>query len=358
MSTSPTQTAETQTAEAETAETEASSAGQSTTTQAGLFDTTYEYSTEGNLPEDIQRDFEIPASASLFTLTLPVDWLLEEIKPAWKDAAELIKECSDQPAWEGSINSLHLERVLRHIPSSINEMKIAVTEDGWYASVVDSANVCMFEYWLHKDDFSQYNLSDEGVLGINISHLKKTFKSDSKGQDIDISFNDDRTYTVDDGTPVTASLIDPDSVRQSPDLPDLHLPCSIELPGEEVKTLIRRLGEFGDHFRVTSDEANQDVVFETESHDTDFGKKYAGKEDLQVYNPLKPDEHPFNLDVPESGSSLVSGDYLGGFIQSLRNKDLSEAYTVIFGHEFPIMIEMGLCGGSFARFMLAPRIEA
>ena len=332
---------------------------QSQTSQADLFNTTYEYSTEGNLPENIQRDFEIPVGSSLYTLYLPVETVLENIKPGWERAVEILDEGRKDPEWVGSINPNMLDRVLRHIPKAIDEAKVVISDDGWYCRVVDSANVCMHEFWIDKSDFDAYDLSSAGVIGININDLNSAYKNTSKTSlvEIKIGTDGDRQYTVDDGTPIVQSLINPDSVRRHPDIPDLELPNEISLPGDELRALFKRLTSFGsgEHVLISADEEAQETTFSVESHSDTLHKTYATAQDLQ--NPTAENQAAFNLKIPESGDTLLSGQYIKDYLTRIRKKDLNDSYTIISGHEFPINLRTEFSDKSFSMFMLAPRIQ-
>lgn len=328
---------------------------QSQTSQADLFNTTYEYSTEGNLPEDIERDFEIPIGSSLYTLSLQVETILENIKPGWERAVEVLESNKKDPEWNGSIAPAMLDRVLRHIPKNIDELKIAITEDGWYSRVVDPANVCMHEFYIDESDFSDYNVSSEGVIGLPLADLKSAYKSSKNTPTVSIEISD-RQYTVDDGTPIVQSLIDPDSLRQHPDIPNLNLPNEISLPGEELRGLLKRLTSFGnDHVLISTDEEVQETTFSIESSRDTLQKTYRTSEDLQY--PTAENQAAFGMETPESGETLLSGQYIKDYLSKIRKKDLNDSYTLISGDEFPIKLRTDFTGKSFSMFMLAPRIQ-
>lgn len=333
--------------------------GQSQTSQADLFNTTYEYSTEGNLPEDIQRDFEIPIGSSLYTLSLSVETILDNIKPGWERAVEVLEAGEKEPEWNGSIDPDVLDRVLRHIPKNIDELKLIISEDGWYSRVVDPANVCMHEFYIDKTDFESYNVSVEGIVGITLDNLSSAYSSTKNTANIDIEFDGpERKFTVDDGTPIVQSLIDPDCLRQAPDIPNLELPNEIALPGDELRVLLKRLTAFahGDHVLVSGDDKTEEVTFSVESHSETVHKTYASARDLQ--HPTAENKSAFKMATPESGETLLSGDYVKNYLTSIRKKDLNDSYTLIFGHEFPIKLRTQFSEKSFSMFMLAPRIQA
>lgn len=327
--------------------------------QPTLFDTDeYQHETSDDaLPEDITHEFGIPDNP-LDILDISVDTIAENIKPAWKDAEELYGQ-SDTPEWSGAITADDLLVVLSHLQPTIDEIKIAISEDGWGIKVVDPANVCLFRVWIDADEFDTYNLETEGVAAINVGALDDTLSMAADDEPVQISIDGDtRKMEIDDGTSVELSLIDPDSLRRVPDIPDLDINQSVTLPGSEWKETINRLTDITDHVEIRTDTEANHVEFVAEADTMDATKAYTTKADLISQSPQQTPTTQFNTDVNESVMSLFSGDYLAKFFRGLNQNDIMDSYTAAFGDEHPMKLHSDISDNTHIFVMLAPRISA
>jgi len=146
-----------------------------------------------------------------------------------------------------------------------------------------------------------------------------------------------------DGLRYTLSLIDPDSIHQEPNVPDLDLPGDIVLPGREIRRGVKAAGMVSDHmaFGVSDDD---ETFYMRAEGDTDDVRVDLGRDDL------------ISLETGgENAESLFSLDYLDSMAKAIPN-DAQVALEV--GDDYPIKMHFGLAGGEAdAVYLLAPRIE-
>jgi proliferating cell nuclear antigen len=367
------------------AETEASST--ESDTQTSLFDTdTFQQSSEDALPEDITREFAIPAESPINLLDIPTDELDELLKMPWEQMDAIPTET---PAWSGVIDTELLEIVIGHLTPTIKETRIHINEDGWLISVVDSANVAMYRIWISAADFTKYDCQKHGVAGINLDDLTDTL-SHIDGDTVTININDTtRTITIDDGAPVEFNLIDPDSIRQSPEIPEIDINQQITLPGGELKSLFDRLSEFSDHLKIESitpenththtdadTAADADADTDTDEETTpsvevntmrfvadgdviDADKVYQTAEHVDTVSHRQA-SRMFEMDINDTVDSLFSFDYLTKFITKTSTRTIQPTYEITIGDEYPTKIYSDIdgCDQSHIMFMLAPRIQS
>jgi proliferating cell nuclear antigen len=145
-----------------------------------------------------------------------------------------------------------------------------------------------------------------------------------------------------DGLEYTLALIDPDSIRQEPDIPDLDLPARIVVEGRDINRAVTAADMVSDHIALGVRE--EETLFYVEAEgDTDDVHLELDEEDL--------------IDLRTGPArSLFSLDYL---------KDMNRAVptngevTVDLGEEFPTKMHFEVAEGEGSvTYMLAPRIQS
>lgn len=346
-------------------ETESTDSGTTT-----LFDDDlYEHDKKGDTPEDIERDFEIPDNASLETLDLSPATIEELTTQPWEEARELT-EGSDPsfnaPTKTTDLCSIDIEYemldiFISHIGGVVNEFKLLFTDDGWFTTFVDPANVAMMEVWIDKGDFADYSNSRETMVGIPVSAIEKVFKHSQPGDTISITINSDRKLVIEDGFRTETGLIDPDSVRDTPTLPldTIDFTTQFTLPGVDLKHVSKSINEVSDHINIES-KAEDQVVFsgETDSEqDDNYEKAYKTYKNLTEYRDRSITQYNFNIDVNESAMSKYSLDYMLDLFNH-RKTMMRTDYHVQTGEEIPITARREVGEQSHIISLLAPRIKS
>jgi DNA polymerase III sliding clamp (beta) subunit (PCNA family) len=336
--------------------TQSGQSGETEASQVSLTDTNdYLTGSDGGLPEDIEREFAVEDTPALETLQIPSETISKRIQPDWVPAEGLL-DGDDTAVWNGDIPLDVMATVTDHLHPTISEIKIAVHNDGWLIKVVDPANVSMFRVWLSAADFDEYNVVEEGVVGVDLSTLADTFDQ-CRGDSVTVSVDgEQRTLSVDSGTAVEIPLIDPASIRQSPDIPELDINQELTLPGVEFTALIDRLSVFSDHIAIESDAGSGGVMFVADGDTLTADTSYSTPQDVTTaaYRQAK---HQFECAVTADTHSLFSVDKLTTTFGSLTKKTTQERYELTFDGEFPMQIQSPLATDSHLMYMLAPRIS-
>jgi proliferating cell nuclear antigen len=241
------------------------------------------------------------------------------------------------------VSSGTLRAALDSIGVLVEECKIRLDEDELTIRAVDPANVGMVDLSLSPAAFESYE-TDGGVIGVDLTRLEEMVKMASADQLVHLELDEEtrKLHISIDGLEYTLALIDPDSIRQEPDIPDLDLPAEIVVEGADIDRAVTAADMVSDHIALAVDEADETFVVEAEG-DTDDVELVLDREDL------------VDLQAGEA-RSLFSLDYL---------KDMNKAIpkdaevTVELGEEFPVKLHFDIAEGQGnVTFMLAPRIQS
>jgi len=236
-----------------------------------------------------------------------------------------------------------LREALDSVSVLVDECKIRLEDDGLAIRAVDPANVGMVDMHLSRDAFESYE-TDGGVIGVNLSRLEEFAGMADAGQLVQLELDEEtRKLNVQiEGLEGTLALIDPDSIRQEPDLPDLDLSSTIVLEGRDIARAVKAADMVSDHIALGVD-PDEEVFYVDAEGDTDDVHLELGEEDL------------IDL-VAGEARSLFSLDYL---------KDMNKAIpsdaevTVELGQEFPVKLHFDIAEGEGnVTYMLAPRIQS
>lgn len=232
----------------------------------------------------------------------------------------------------------------------VGEARWHLEEEGIRCKAVEPANVGMFDATMHADAFESYEAGGF-MIGLNLERLSDyvTSKAAKNGPGlIHLSLDPEtRKLVVDVGvTEYTMALIDPESIRKEPDMPDLDLPATIGIDGATLLNAIDAAGLVSDHlsFGVDPDEHS----FIVAAHgDTDDATTELGDDQLLDANTgSQPAESLFSLDLLEE------------IVAPIPNDD-GAAVRIRLGNEFPIQIDYKLADEHVTvSSALAPRIQS
>ena len=236
-----------------------------------------------------------------------------------------------------------LRATLDSVSVLVDECKIHLTDEGIEIRAVDPANVGMVDLRLDASAFESYE-TDGGIIGVNLSRLEEFAGMADAGQLIQLELDEEtrKLHVQIDGLEGTLALIDPDSIRQEPDLPDLDLPATVVLEGKDIDRAVTAADMVSDHIALGV-ETDEEVFYVDAEGDTDDVHFELGRDDL------------IDL-VAGDAHSLFSLDYL---------KDMNKAIPkdaeieMELGEEFPVKMHFDIAeGDGTVTYMLAPRIQS
>ncbi|POG56845.1 DNA polymerase sliding clamp [Haloferax marisrubri] len=241
------------------------------------------------------------------------------------------------------VSAATLRDALDSVSVLVDECKIRLNEESLSIRAVDPANVGMVDLTLDAAAFESYE-ADGGVIGVNLSRLEEVAGMAGSGDLIHLTL-DEETRKLNiriDGLSYTLALIDPDSIRQEPDIPDLDLAADIVLEGTHLDRGIKAADMVSDHIRLRVDAAEETFHIEAEGDTDDVDLSLPPTDLISI--------------APGAADSLFSLDYL---------KDMNKAIptdaevTVELGEEFPVKLHYQIAEGmGTITYMLAPRIQS
>ena len=239
-----------------------------------------------------------------------------------------------------------LSDALSPIHALVDECKIRLTDDGLSIRVVDPANVAMADVSLDAAAFESYDADGgSGVIGLNLERLTDVLSMGGKGDLVSLTLNEE-TRKLDihiDGLSYTLALIDTDTIRQEPDLPDLDLPARIVLTGDDIDYGIKAAGLVSDYISLAADDDAQEFHIRAEGDIDDVDLAF-GNDDL------------LSASVDSAAESSFSLDYLKDMSSPMGN---DTTVSVLLGTEFPVKFRYSLSNGHVeVQNMLAPRISS
>ena len=236
-----------------------------------------------------------------------------------------------------------LQATLDSVGVLVDECKIHLDDDGIEIRAVDPANVGMVDLSLSAAAFESYE-ADGGLIGVNLVRLQDIAGMADSDQLVHLELDEEtrKLHISIDGLEYTLALIDPESIREEPDLPDLDLAATIVIEGRDIDRAVTAADMVSDHIELGVDETDE-VFYVKAQGDTDDVHLELDADDL------------IDL-VVGPASSLFSLDYLQDMNKAIP-KDTE--VTMELGDEFPVKLHFDIAEGEGeVTYMLAPRIQS
>jgi proliferating cell nuclear antigen len=164
------------------------------------------------------------------------------------------------------------------------------------------------------------------------------------GQLVELELDEEtrKLHIAIDGLEYTLALIDPESIREEPDLPDLDLSSTIVIEGRDIDRAVTAADMVSDHIELGVDETEEVFYVEAEGDTDDVHLELDGEDLIDL--------------VAGNASSLFSLDYLQDMNKAIP-KDAE--VTMELGEEFPVKLHFDIAEGEGeVTYMLAPRIQS
>lgn len=243
-----------------------------------------------------------------------------------------------------------IKPIFSYAQKHVDEVRAHFDTKGVHYSVVDPANVAMAKLHAPKGVFESYDV-DETVVGLNLSSTMQALRAGRKrnGDTITLSYEDMNLSTTVhrdyDGTAMdlqtNLQTIDPDAIRQEPDIPDLEFDVSATLNRTLFEDVVDAVDEISEFIRV--EDVNGDLLI-------------SGESDVS-------DARGLVNDVVEGkgADSIYSLDYItNGLIKSLKTVGVDE-FQIQLGEEYPMHVKWNkeVNGETIeGSYFMAPRIQS
>ncbi len=224
----------------------------------------------------------------------------------------------------------------------VDECRIHVDSDGMRFCAADPALVALVDLTLDAEQFEHYEATD-GVLGVNLERLSEILSVAEKDDHVEMELDESsRKLLVDVGTlSYTLGLLDPESIRDEPDLPELEPPAKVTLEGYHIDRGVKAAEMVSDHLRLAVDESSETFSIEAEGDTDDVVVELARDEVTKL--------------TPGPADSLYSLEYLAKINRVIPNDG---TVTLELGEEFlaGLAFEVPEAEQSVS-YRIAPRIQ-
>jgi proliferating cell nuclear antigen len=237
-----------------------------------------------------------------------------------------------------------LSSALAPVSALVDECKLRTSEGGLGITAVDPANVGMVDVDLDASAAASWS-ADDHVLGINLERLLEVISLADSDEMLHLSLDaETRKLSVEaGGLEVTIAMIDPDTIRAEPDIPDLELPGTYVLEGRELSRAVTAADLVSDHIEITG--VDEETLMFAADGDTDDVRLTLSEELLSARH-----------DSGELVESLFSLSYLESMSKPMA---ADTEVSLLVGDEFPVKMRYSLADGSIdVTNMLAPRIQS
>lgn len=250
---------------------------------------------------------------------------------------------ANDETFEAIIEASRLQDTLDAVGVLVDEMRLHVEPEGIEIRAVDPANVAMIDLELAVQAFESY-VGTGRTLGVNVERLQEFLGMADSDDLVKLEFDSDarRLNLEIDGLDATFALIDPDSIRQEPDIPELDLPVRATIEGRDLSRGVTAASMIDDHIELGAD-PEADLIYVNAQGDTD-----------DIHLELDSDDY-ISLDASEDASSLFGLDY----VTDIEGPIPADAeVTLNLGSEFPVKIDVQIADGhASVLYMIAPRVQ-
>lgn len=247
-----------------------------------------------------------------------------------------------------------LTKALDPVTQLVDEAKLHVSDDGIHTKAVDPANVGMVEMNLDEDEFETLDINEPLVLGVNLNTFVSQINDiaaepvGDEEQTLHIELNESTRKVSMWASPgsmeFTMALIDPDSIRQEPDIPDMELPGAVDVRSSYFAHAVKTAKNYSEHITFGMD-ANDDVFYMSAHGDTD---------DWEAV--LDDTHHAVQYLETETVKSIFSLDYFDDVQKGIPS---NTEVSMEMGEQFPVRILFDFLESNVSvTYMIAPRIES
>lgn len=226
----------------------------------------------------------------------------------------------------------------------VGEFRMHYNDDGIHVRAIDPAGVAFAHVEVSKTAFESYDSPGEAVVGINLERFDDNLGLANPDDLVKLALDmeERRLQMTIRNIEQTLGLIDPDSIRKEPNMPDLDLPNRVVVEGRELQTAVTAADMVSDHVSLQADaDPDGGGVELTAQGDTDDTAVDLSDVSLEA-------------SIPESTLSIFSLDYMKGLVKPIP---ADAEVEIRFGDEQPMIWSWEAAGGhtSVEQF-LAPRI--
>jgi proliferating cell nuclear antigen len=228
------------------------------------------------------------------------------------------------------------------ISELVNEARFKVTKDAVELVAMDPANVAMVIFKLLSSSFTDYEVSEDTELAINLGNLKQILRRAKPDDMLNMELAENKLKIQLKGTSTrtfSIPIIELEDKEQK--IPDLQFPMAIETSSSILNEAIEDVDIVADSVSFSADPQKFTVQAE--------GDLSHAKIDIAAGDSTK---------INAEGSDKVKSKYSIEYLKKMMaGSKLSENVTIRFSKDYPLKIEYKEVDKVMLSFILAPRVE-
>lgn len=242
--------------------------------------------------------------------------------------------------FDGSVRAGVLADVLEATGVLVDQCNLAFDPGCFGISVMEPSTIGGVELRLDEAAFDAYETSGV-VVGASTENLLAFVRTVDSDRSVRLEIEDPRTLRLrSDGLEYETSLVNPDVLRNRPDLGSLELPATVELERHEMARIVTGAGLVASHVEMGIDAGEGEFYARAEGDADDFAARVPGEE-LVDFRPV---------DV----SSTYPVEYLSDYYRVIPE---GATVRMTFGEELPIKTHYDFADGrGSGTYFLAPRL--
>jgi len=226
----------------------------------------------------------------------------------------------------------------------VDESKIHFNSEGIQMRAVDPSNIAMSWADLSETAFGAWDAPGAVTIGTNLGAFEDRLGvADDSVVSVAVDMESRYLVVETDTAEMEMALIDPEAIRQEPDMPDLDLPNTVVLSRERLAHAFEVVDMVSDHIEIVGDPDTGEVQFVGEG-DTDGNTVSYGRQETED-----------GTELNDGATSLFSMGYMTALVDGIPK---GTEVTMRFGEEWPVKLEWTAMDGRLdVTQMCAPRIR-
>jgi proliferating cell nuclear antigen len=252
------------------------------------------------------------------------------------------------------IHAGRFKKIIEVLESVADEAIFRLGRDGLDVRLVDPANVYMAELDVTPGAFESVG-DGQYAIGVNLNRINDYLSEADDSELVKFSLNlETRRLSIEFGNAdAEIAGIDPDSIRQEPDLPDLDLVNEFTCEARHLQRANKIATLASDHAKLEGDVEDECIRISGDG-DTDQATVEL-REELEWADLQEPVHSLYSSGTSGTGPGSSDG-YLTDLLGVIPGDAMVE---VTFGDDFPVYIEWSFADGhADVTQMLAPRIQS
>lgn len=255
-------------------------------------------------------------------------------------------DASEYSGFEFTCEAGNIRKLFSATKPVTDEAVLVTDNDSVMFETVDTAVVAMANPVLNSSVFESFH-AGEHTFGINVQRMNDVLGQFDTDEVISGHITADHQLEITDGKlTFSISLLDIDTIQDSPELPEFEHDVKLTIETSKLETAMKGVDMVSKHITIR---AKDETLFIEGEGDTD-----------DVNLSLTPDDDEMLSPPMGDGKVILSLDYLNDIMSGYSDGKISpEEITFGFSDEMPIIIsgEYEDNAGS-CRYMLAPRIDS